>query len=234
MNQALLKREAAVATEVGHAELVSVLAWDWFACEPHLVLPYLDGITLRRLLDRRLQSALSPGAGPALSRALSIVRQVAAALGALHSAGWLHGQVGPRHVIVSPQGHATLIDLTKCRRLASGECEMDGLLPAAPEYAAPEMFSRSRLTAVADVYSLGVLLFEAIAGRLPFAAKSPQGWAAAHRREAPPDVRAIRPDASLEVREVLRRMLAKEPLRRPTAEQVVNWLAELEIEELSL
>jgi len=106
-------------------------------------------------------------------------------------------------------------------------------MPAAPEYAAPEAFSRTWLTPATDIYSLGVLLFEAIAGRRPFAATPSQTWAAAHRREAPPEVRAFRPEASLEVGELLRRMLAKDPLRRPGAEQTVRWLAELEIEELA-
>jgi len=169
-----------------------------------------------------------------VSFALALIRQIAATLAALHAAGWLHSQVWPRHVTISPQAHATLIDLTRCRRLDCGECDLDGTFPAVPDYAPPETFSRRRISAAVDIYSLGVILFEAIVGRRPFAASSPAGWATAHRREAPPDVRSIRATASLEVSELLRRMLAKEPMRRPTADQLVHWLAELEIEELAL
>jgi len=228
----LLKRETAVATEVNHPSLIPVLASSSYGQKPHLVLPYLEGITLRQLFDSNLVGPSSLVRLP-VSYALCIIRQLASALAALHAAGWLHGQVFPRHVMMSPQAHATLIDLTQCRRLDSGECDLDGTIPAAPEYAPPESFSRSRLTAAADVYSLGVVLFEAIAGRRPFAASSPRAWTIAHRREAPPDIRAIRADASLEVGELVRGMLAKEPLRRPSADQIVRWAAELEIEELA-
>jgi serine/threonine protein kinase len=80
---------------------------------------------------------------------------------------------------------------------------------------------------------LGIVLYEALAGRPPFAAADPQQLAAMHLRETPPSIRQLRPRVSLEVDELLHRMLAKEPLRRPSDEQLVRWLAELEIEELA-
>ena len=66
----------------------------------------------------------------------------------------------------------------------------------------------------------------------PFVAADPKQLALSHRREAPPNVRQIRPQVSREIGELVRRMLAKEPLRRPSDEELVRWLAELEIEEL--
>jgi serine/threonine-protein kinase len=165
---------------------------------------------------------------------LWIVRQVAEALAALHAAGWLHGQVRPEHVDVSPQGHATLIDLTEARRIGTVECDAADLSRTAAAYAAPEAFSlRGCLTAASDTYALGTVLFEALAGRPPFAAADPRQLAAMHLRAAPPNIRRLRPSASLEVGELLHRMLAKEPLRRPSDDQLVRWLAELEIEELA-
>src|SRR5207237_1852431 len=125
-------------------------------------------------------------------------------------------------------------DLTQARRMDSSECALDANFPSSPIYAAPEMFTiRGCLTAAADIYAVGVLLFEMLAGRPPFTDGSPRQLALCHRREAPPDVLRFRSDASPEVGELLRRVLAKEPLRRPTGEQLVRWLAELEIEELA-
>ncbi len=225
--RALLRREALVASQVSHPSLISVLADECDAPVPHVVLPYLEGITLRRLLD---SLPILP-----LSFALGIVRQIAAALASIHAAGWLHGQVRPEHVIISPQGHTTLIDLTLARRLESSECDATGALPASLAYAAPETTSsHGRITAAADAYALGIVFYEALTGQPPFQQVSPQLVMRSHLRDAMPDMRALRADVSLEVAELCRRMLAKEPLRRPAASQVVQWLAELEIEELAI
>jgi serine/threonine protein kinase len=226
---AMLRRESVVAADVDCPHLVSVVATQAECATPYIVQPYLDGVTLRRLM----QWSAEHGAAISLQLALSVCRQVTAALAAMHEAGWLHGQVLPEHVIVSPRGHATLIDLTQSRHLQSAECVPDGSGERWPVYASPEIFlARKQFTPAADVYSLGVMLFEMLSGRPPFFG-SPQELAAHHRSDRPPDVRRWRPDASKEVSELVMRTLAKEPLRRPSAEQVVRWLAEMEIEELA-
>jgi serine/threonine protein kinase len=232
--RALLCRAATVAADVTHPQLISTVARNLGTPQPHIVSPYLEGITLRRLLDAAAEAATGPPIHLPVSMVLSIARQVAVALAALHRADWLHAQLRPGHLIVSPQGRATLIDLTQARRLESSECDVRDSTPRAPLYAAPETFlSRGRLTAAADIYSLGVVLYETLTGRPPFASAAAERLGICHQSVAPPDLRQLRPDASLEVAELVRRMLAKEPLRRPTAEQLVRWLAELEIEELA-
>ena len=228
LSRALLAREAAVGSTASHCSLVSVVGVNLHGPCPRLILPYFEGVTLRQLLHSLGDASRSIS----MCYALSITRQIAAALAALHGSAWLHGQVRPEHVIVSPQGQATLLDLTHSRRLANRECDFDGTFPASPCYAAPESFSSGRLSAAADTYSLGIVLFEALTRRPPFTASSPQ-LVAYHRRQAPPDVRDFRPDVSMEVANLLRRMLAKEPLRRPTDEQLIRWLSELEIEALA-
>jgi eukaryotic-like serine/threonine-protein kinase len=226
MTRAQLRREALVANQVNHCNLIPVLNAECDAPVPRLVLPYLEGISLRRLLDSSQQLAVS--------YSLCVIRQVAAALGAIHAAGWLHGQVRPEHVIISPQGHTTLIDLTQARRLESSECDATALLPVSPAYAAPETASsHGRLIPAADAYSLGIVLYESLTSQPPFQNASPRELMHSHLRDAPPDLRALRADVSLEVAELCRRLLAKEPLRRPAISQVMRWLAELEIVELA-
>jgi serine/threonine protein kinase len=210
--------------------VIPTLGADLSGFSPHLVLPYLEGISVRRLLGARRKRAacLDPTAF-----VLSIARQLAAALAALHAAGWLHAQVRPEHALVSPQGHVTLIDLSQTRRLATVECSSGLVSPSAPAYAAPEAFSsREMLTPASDVYGLGILLFELLAGQLPFVATGPRQWAACHCRQAPPDLRDLQLSVSHDIALLVRRMLAKEPLRRPAAAELVDRLAGLEIDEL--
>jgi serine/threonine protein kinase len=225
---AMLRREAIVAAAVQHPNLTCALAAEMCATKPYLLLPFRDGASLRQVLN------LS-GSFISVSRALSIVRQVAEALAALHGAGWLHGQVRPDHVLLSPQGQATVIDLTRARRLETAECDAGDCGASAAAYAAPEnIVSNWRLTLAADVYSLGIVLYEVLSGLPPFECSSPRELMEKHRREAVPDLRETRPDVTLEVANLLRLMLAKEALRRPTDTELVRWLAELEIAALAV
>ena len=231
--KSLLYREAQVAATVASPHVSVVLATNWNSAYPHLARPYLDGVSLRQLLNRTSCRTQSLPSSLPIEFALAMARQVASGLAALHAEGWLHSQVRPEHVMISPQGHATLIDLTLARRLDGRECESEGACSEVPRYASPEAFApHARLTAAADIYSLGLVLYETLTGQPPFPETDLKRLITCHRCSAPPEVRQLCPLASRDVSELLRRMLAKEPLRRPTAEQAVRWLAELEIEEL--
>lgn len=228
----LLRREAAVSADASGAHLSAVLLNQLSVSQPHLVLGYLEGTTLARSLRYRTQT--SNGALQPLASCLAVARQIASALSELHRAGWIHGQVRPQHILVSPRGFATLVDFSQARRLESAECEAGPVTSLAARYAAPECFARSgRLTAASDVYSLGVVLYELLCGSLPFSGTDARQLGQGHRSMAAPDLRRARPEASLEAAELLRRMLAKEALRRPIANELVRWLAAIEIEELA-
>jgi eukaryotic-like serine/threonine-protein kinase len=224
----LLAREATVSRNATNPHLGCVLAQAARETRPFNVLPFLDGLTLGHFM------AAQQGAPIAIPQALAIGRQIASALGALHAAGWLHGRLEPEHVFISPHRQVTVIGLTAARWLESSECDEKSWSRAMLPYLAPEAFStRARLTAALDVYALGALLYEFITGRTLFHAASEREMIHAQVRERPLDVRCLRSEASPEISELLSRMLAKEPIRRPLATEVVRWLAELEIEELT-
>jgi serine/threonine protein kinase len=88
------------------------------------------------------------------------------------------------------------------------------------------------MTAASDAYGVGLLLYELLTGSPPFEAVEASQWEAMHRGQAPRDLRAARPDAPPELARLLRQLLAKEPLRRPSDEELVRWLTELEIAAL--
>jgi serine/threonine-protein kinase len=227
-----LAREGLIAREVQHAHLATVLADHSADSQPYLALPFYDGITLAEMLRRMRHAAIPNVLSP--RHACWIARQLAEALLALHGAGWLHGDVRPAKAIISPEGHLTLLGLGWARRMDSEECRCQHVTDDAAPYAAPEC-SRSHAcsTAGSDVYSLGAMLFEMLTGSPPFSGSDRQALRRAHASAAAPDLRRLNPLVTIELAALVRTMLAKTPLRRPTASELVKTLAEIEISELA-
>ena len=219
----LIRREAMVGRRVAHPHLIAVLAAGTFSPPYYVVMPLLHGNTLGRWLVQR------PRLDPPL--AFWIARQTAEALGALHRAGWMHGDVKPENIFVSPDGHVTLLDLGFARRTDGSDRHTAHRLMGTSYYLAPELAARpSRWDIRSDLYSLGVLLFEMLAGQRPFGGTSPCDVLQQHRQSRAPDLRPLAPGLPEDAYVLVRQLLAKEPLRRPTdPAEVVARLVALEI-----
>ena len=211
-----LRREVQAAGEVRSPHVVSVLEAHVHAPPYYFVMPRLAGSSL---------AALSVDGEPlAVAPALGIARQAALGLEALHDAGRLHGDLKPGNVLVAPGGHVTLVDLGFSRRIDdcrdADACYVLGTV----DYLAPEAVC-SRLTADvrSDLYSLGVMLYEMLAGRLPFEAATTAEMVAAHVSADPPPLRELNSQVPNDVAELVHSLLAKQPLRRPqSANDVVD------------
>jgi serine/threonine-protein kinase len=219
----LLRSEAHAARLVCHPHLISVLATGTTEKPYFLVSPWLTGQTLSRILE-------SHGSID-LPTVLWIARQAAEALRALEHAGWMHGDVKPGNMIVSPEAHVTLIDLGFARPLGESGSVVDRPVMGTYQYIAPEMVT-SRLASDirSDIYSLGVVLFQMLSGRLPFEGQTLAELAEQHRNWRPPDLRRLVPTLPGGLTRLVREMLSKNPWRRPRhAQEVVERLSELEI-----
>jgi len=223
----LLLREKQVSVEVSHPHLATVLDADLNHDPPFVVQPFYEGQTVRQLLV---------GGPLRVSRSLWITRQVAEACTSMHAAQWIHGDVKPDNVIVSALGHATVIDLGFARKIAAHMARRhDASLQTTLTYAAPELFwPQTTLTAGADVYSMGVMLYEMLTGRPPFAAEDPHELVRQHVHAEILDPRRLNHIVPLDVSQLVMRMLAKEPADRPQSNELVQRLVRLEIDCFSL
>jgi serine/threonine-protein kinase len=220
---AILAREVHVSRKVTNPHLVPILAAELNEPPCFLAMPLLDGMSL----DERLQTPPPLD----LPEVAWIGRQVAEALDALHAAGWMHADVKPSNLFVSPSGHVTLIDLGFARSVDERGSIADRPVLGTLNYMAPEVLYSSRGGDIrSDVYSLGVTLFEMLTGHLPFDSEDVAELASQHRQDLPSDVRSLAPHVPTRAARLVHQMLAKEPLRRPLPRDVVQRLVQIEIE----
>jgi serine/threonine-protein kinase len=223
------RREAWVGTKASHPNLLPVLSASVQEPPFYVVTPKLDGMPLAQLLFQQERLAVP--------LALWIARQMAEGLDALLVAtGMIHADVKPENILVSPAGHATLIDFgfvqtpTEASQWATRP--LAGTLP----YIAPEMVTSTLAAGPrSDIYSLGVTLYEMLSGRRPWDSDDAAKLITLHRESKPADLRALRPDVPERVSELVLAMLAKDPLRRPgSARELATRLMRLEIDCFSM
>ena len=220
----VMRREAIVGRKVSHPHLISILAAHVGAAPYFVVMPWLAGATLAEMLAAEKR--------PPLPVALWIARQAAEALDALAAAGWMHADVKPSNLFVSPSGHITLLDLGFARRPEEEGSAIDRSVCGTVHYIAPEMVASAlRPDIRSDIYSLGVTLYELLAGRLPFDGPDLASLIEQHRQSEPPPLRSLKPQLPLGVSQLVHAMLSKEPLRRPQSpRELIDRLAALEIQ----
>lgn len=223
----LLQREAVVGQSISHPHLLPVLSASVVKPPRLLAMPWLAGASVRRRLDA--------GEMFGVVKTLWIARQTAEALGALHVADWIHGDVTPGNIQVSPAGHVTLIDLSFARRRDEIGSAVERPIMGTCNYLAPEyLTSALRPDIRSDIYSLGAVMFEMLAGCPPYPSSDLIELAAHHRQSAAADLRRVAPEVPREVAALIHRMTSREPLRRPqTPRELVDQLVALEIGSFS-
>ncbi|MEU3198742.1 protein kinase domain-containing protein [Streptomyces sp. NPDC006996] len=215
------RREAQSVAKLTHTNIVSVFDTGEDDVDgtttPYIVMEYVEGRPLGSVLD---EDTRQQGAMPA-DKALKITADVLAALEISHEMGLVHRDIKPGNVMMTKRGVVKVMDFGIARAMQSGVTSMTqtGMVVGTPQYLSPEQALGRGVDARSDLYSVGIMLFQLVTGRLPFEADSPLAIAYAHVQEEPPVASSINRSLPPAVDALIARALKKNPNERfPSAE----------------
>jgi eukaryotic-like serine/threonine-protein kinase len=220
------RREARAVAKLSHPNIVTVIDRGDDDGRQFIVFEHVEGENLKEFV-------LRTGRLP-VRRALELALAVADGLAFAHDHGLVHRDVKPQNVLLSSEGDVKVTDFGIARSLHVEQgVTQTGTVLGTAEYLAPEQASGRTVSAATDVYSLGVVLWELLAGDAPFVGENFVAVALQHVNEPPPSVRERRPDVSPRLEAAVDRALAKDPAHRfPSmaafAKELRGCLAEVE------
>ncbi len=220
-----LLREATLASALNHPNIVTIYETGVVGSDRYIAMELIEGSTLRQLAAQGLP----------LSRIVGIARQVAEALAVAHGAQIIHRDIKPDNVMVRPDGYVKLLDFGLARaqpnQFGAGSTDAGrssteaGLILGTIGYMAPEQARGESVSAEADVFSLGVLLYELVTGRHPFMAASQLGTLNALMWETPEPPSLLNPELPRALDQLILESLQKDQRLRPGASEVMYRLA---------
>ncbi|GGT20702.1 protein kinase domain-containing protein [Streptomyces purpureus] len=210
------RREAQAVAKLSHTNIVSVFDTGEDELDgslmPYIVMEYVEGQPLGSVLQADIQSY---GAMPA-DKALKVTADVLAALETSHEMGLVHRDIKPGNVMMTKRGVVKVMDFGIARAMQSGVTSMTqtGMVVGTPQYLSPEQALGRGVDARSDLYSVGIMLFQLLTGRLPFDADSPLAIAYAHVQEEPVAPSSINRSVSPAMDALVARALKKNPNER--------------------
>lgn len=205
------RREAQAAAALNHPNVVAVYDWGQEAGTSFIVMEYVEG--------RPLSDIVREGGAREPRTAARIAAHVAAALSFAHQRGLVHRDVKPGNILITPSGQVKVADFGIARSRAADGLTQTGAVMGTATYFSPEQAQGLDVDGRSDVYSLGVVLYEMLAGVPPFRNDNPVTVAYQHVREEPEPLVRRAPGVPAALQQIVARALAKDPARRyPSAD----------------
>src|SRR5262245_12470981 len=213
--------EARAASALNHPNIITIHEIGETDSTHYIVTEYVEGETLRQRLTN------GPQIGMKLSETIGLAAQIAAALAAAHGAGIIHRDIKPENVMVRRDGLVKVLDFglakltepsspavgTQAATLARNRTDT-GVVMGTPRYMAPEQARGERVDARTDIFSLGVVVYEMLAGRTPFNGATASDCIAAILKEEPPELSETNQKVTPQLEKIVRRCLEKRPEQR--------------------
>ena len=214
------QREAQAAARLSHPNIVNIYDVGVADGDHYIVMEYVPGSTLK---DRiRQEGHLS------VSESLRVAREIAEALAHAHANNLVHCDIKPHNILMMADGHAKVADFGIARAVTESTITYSGNVIGSVHYFSPEQAKGTMITPKSDVYSLGVVLYEMLTGKLPFIGENPVSIAVKHLQEEPVPVRQIDPAIPPVVEAIVSKAMSKDPAMRPTSAEFVQDISQAE------
>jgi serine/threonine protein kinase len=201
-----LTREVSLARRVTHPNVIRIHDLSEVNGLHYVSMEYFSGVNLKEHLKQR---------GPlSIMHAYQLLAQICDGLEAAHSQGVIHRDLKAQNIMVAASGQCKIIDFGLARSVHLEGMTATGLIMGTPEYMAPEQVSGKHVDERADIYALGVILFEMLTGRVPFTGDSAINVGFQQLKDPPPLPRSINPQIPEEVERIILKALEKDPIRR--------------------
>ena len=208
------QREAKAAARITHPNIVNVYDVGVAEGRHYIVMEYVPGRTLKERIKEE-------GALP-VAQALHIAKQIAGALAQAHANNLVHCDIKPHNILVMPDGNVKVADFGIARAVTESTMTYNDNIMGSVHYFSPEQARGTMITPKSDVYSLGVLLYEMLSGRIPFDGNTAVSIARKHLEEDPQPLHMIAPGIPPVVEALVTRMMAKDPAQRPDSSMLVQ------------